>query len=87
MKVAQLHNGEELFFPDEYDDAKMDAAVTKYIRMQTETNRKQIEEMKLLRQTVESGIEKLAAILSAPKVLERDWNDKPIGIKPKLKEE
>lgn len=84
MKIAQLHNGEELYFPDEFDDDKMDAAVTKYIRMQTETNRQQIEEMRLLRKTVEEGIAKLATIMAAPKILERDWQDKPIGVKPKL---
>lgn len=84
MKIAQLHNGEELYFPDDYDDEKMDIAVTKYIRMQTESNRQQIEEMRLLRQTVEEGIAKLAAIMAAPKELVRDWQDKPVGVKPKI---
>jgi hypothetical protein len=84
MKIAQLHNGEELYFPDEFDDHQMDAAVTKYIRMQTQSNKEQLQEIKLLRQTIEDGITKIATIMSAPKILERDWNDRPIGVKPKL---
>jgi hypothetical protein len=62
----------------------MDESVVKYLKLQTQQSKDQLDEMRLLRQTIEQGVSKLAVIMSAPKVLERDWQDKPIGIKPKL---
>lgn len=84
MKIAELPDGNELYFPDEYDDAKMDEAVMRYMQLQTQQGKEQIEEMRLLRQTIEQGVTKIAKIMAAPRVLERDWNDKPIGVKPKI---
>lgn len=84
MKIAQLPDGAELYFPQDFPDDKMDQAVLEYLKMQQAYNKDQIEEMKKLRQTIETGVEKIATIMAAPKILERDWNDKPIGVKPKL---
>lgn len=84
MKIAELPDGNELFFPEDYPDQKMDEAVVKYLKMQTQQGKEQLDEMRLLRKTIEQGVSKLAMIMSAPKILERDWQDKPIGIKPKL---
>lgn len=85
MKIAQLHNGDELYFPDDYDDEKMDEMVEKYIAlMNAKASMQQAEEMKLLRQSIESGITKIATIMAAPKELVRDWQDKPVGVKPKI---
>lgn len=84
MKIAELPDGNELYFPEDYDDSKMDEAVMRYIALQTQQNKDQLEEMRLLRQTIEQGVSKIAIIMSAPKILERDWQDKPIGVKPKL---
>ena len=84
MKVAELPDGNELYFPPDFPDDKMDKAVLDYIKMQQAYNKDQIEEMRQLRQTIETGVNKIATIMAAPKVLERDWNDKPIGVKPKL---
>lgn len=84
MKIAELPDGNELYFPDDYEDSKMDQAVMRYVQLQTAQTKEQIEEMRMLRQTIEFGVNKIANIMSAPKILERDWQDKPIGIKPKL---
>lgn len=84
MKIAELPDGNELYFPEDYPDSKMDEAVVKYLKLQTQQGKEQLDEMRLLRQTIEQGVSKLAVIMSAPKILERDWQDKPIGIKPKL---
>ena len=84
MKVAELPDGNELYFPPDFPDDKMDKAVLDYIKMQQAYNKDQIEEMRQLRQTIETGVNKIATIMAAPKVLERDWQDKPIGVKPKL---
>lgn len=84
MKVAELPDGNELYFPPDFPDDKMDKAVLDYIKMQQAYNKDQIEEMRQLRQTIETGVNKIATIMAAPKILERDWNDKPIGVKPKL---
>jgi len=84
MKIAELPDGNELYFPEDYPDDKMDESVVKYLKLQTQQSKDQLDEMRLLRQTIEQGVSKLAVIMSAPKVLERDWQDKPIGIKPKL---
>lgn len=84
MKIAELPDGSELFFPDEYDDAQMDKAVMRYLELSAKNDKEQVDEIRLLRKSIEEGITKIATILAAPKVLERDWNDKPIGVKPKL---
>jgi hypothetical protein len=84
MKVAELPDGNELYFPPDYPDDKMDKAVLEYIKMQQSNNQEQIEEMRALRETIKSGVDKIATIMAAPKILERDWQDRPIGVKPKL---
>ena len=84
MKVAELPDGNELYFPPDYPDDEMDRAVLEYIKMQQSYNKDQIEEMRELRKTIETGVNKIATIMAAPKILERDWQDKPIGVKPKL---
>ena len=84
MKVAELPDGNELYFPLDFPDEKMDKAVLDYIKMQQAYNKDHVEELRQLRQTIQTGVDKIATIMSAPKILERDWNDKPIGIKPKL---
>lgn len=84
MKIAELPGGEELYFPDDYEDDKMDQAVAKYIQLQTQQTKEQIIEMRLLRESIEQGVNKIANIMSAPKELIRDWKDKPIGVKPKI---
>jgi hypothetical protein len=84
MKIAELPDGLELYFPDDYDDNKMDEVVIKYLKAQTKHGEDQIEEMRLLRKTIEQGVTKIATIMAAPKELVRDWKDKPIGVKPKL---
>lgn len=84
MKIAELPDGLELYFPDEFDDSKMDEVVAKYLQAQTIQGEMQIEEMRLLRKTIENGVTKIATIMAAPKELVRDWKDKPIGVKPKL---
>lgn len=84
MKIAELPDGFELYFPEEYDDNKMDEAVMRYLQAQTKQGDMQIEEMRKLRQTIEKGVTQIATIMSAPKELVRDWNDKPIAVKPKL---
>lgn len=84
MKIAELPDGSELFFPDEYDDEQMDKAVMRYLEMSAKNEKEQINEIRLLRESIEGGISKIATILAAPKVLERDWQDRPIGVKPKL---
>ena len=86
MKVAELPDGSELFFPPDYPDEKMDNAVKRFLELKANNDKAQVDEIKMLRKTIEEGISKIAVILSAPKVLERDWNDKPIGVKPKLQE-
>lgn len=84
MKIAELPDGFELYFPDDYDDSKMDEAVVKYLKAQTRQGEMQIEEMRKLRQTIEQGVSKITTIMAAPKELVRDWNDKPVAVKPKL---
>ena len=84
MKIAELPDGNELYFPDDYEDDKMDQAVMRYIQLQTAQTKEQIEEMRMLRQTIEQGVNKIATIMAAPKELVRDWKDKPVGVKPKL---
>lgn len=85
MKIAQLHNGEELYFPDDYEDDKMDEAVERYIKlMQAKATVDQVEEMRRLRETIEGGISRIAMIMAAPKELVRDFKDRPIGVKPKI---
>jgi hypothetical protein len=84
MKIAELPDGNELYFPEDYDDSQMDAAVMRYMKLQSQYGQEQVEEMRLLRQEIQKGIDKIAVIMSAPKVLERDWQDKPIAVKPKL---
>jgi hypothetical protein len=84
MKIAQLPDGLELYFPQDFPDEKMDTVVRQYIQAQQQYNEDQLEEMRKLRQTIESGVANIAKIMSAPKILERDWQDKPIGVKPKL---
>lgn len=84
MKIAQLPDGLELYFPPDFPDDEMDKAVSDYIKMQQAYNQDQIEEMRQLRETIRIGVDKIATIMAAPKILERDWQDKPIGVKPKL---
>lgn len=84
MKIAELPDGNELYFPDNYDDTKMDQAVMRYIQLQTQQNKDQIEEMRLLRQAIEQGVTKITKIMAAPKELVRDWKDQPVAVKPKL---
>lgn len=86
MKIAELPDGNELYFPEDYDDSKMDEAVMRYLQAQTRHDEMQLEEMRMLRKTIEQGVTKIATIMAAPKILERDWQDKPIGVKPKLQE-
>lgn len=84
MKIAELPDGSELFFPPDYPDEKMDAAVKKFLELKTNNDKAQVDEIRMLRKSIEDGVAKIATILAAPKVLERDWQDKPIGVKPKL---
>jgi len=84
MKIAELPDGFELYFPEEYDDQKMDEAVMRYLQAQTKHDEMQLEEMRMLRKTIEKGVTQIATIMAAPKELVRDWKDKPIGVKPKL---
>lgn len=84
MKIAELPDGSEMFFPEDYSDDKIDTAVMHYLNLSTKDDKKQVEEIRLLRKSIEDGIKKITTILAAPKVLQRDYNDKPIGVKLKL---
>lgn len=84
MKIAELPDGQELYFPDDYEDDKMDQVVLRYIQLQTQQTREQVIEMRLLRKSIEQGVNKITTIMAAPKELIRDWKDKPVGVKPKI---
>lgn len=83
MKTAELPDGSELFFPDDYSDDKIDKAVIKQLSLLVASDTEKVNEMRLLRKSIEDGVAKITKVLSAPKILQRDYNDKPIGVKIK----
>lgn len=85
LKKAQLYDGTTLQFPASTGDDEIDRVVQDYMRkMDVRGAMDELaRELKLHREAMEKNTRMICEALMAPKMIVKDYNDRPIGIKVK----
>lgn len=85
MKKAQLYDGTVLRFPPATSDDEIDRAVQDYMRRQDLRTAVEdlTKELRLHRQAMVENTNRIVQALLAPKMIVKDYNDRPVGIKVK----
>lgn len=82
LKTAQLYDGRVLRFAPTTPDAEVDAAVQDYMRKGDLRGAMEelCKELRAHREAMAANTDRLVAALLAPKMIVKDYNDRPIGI-------
>lgn len=85
LKKAQLYDGTTLQFPASTPDDEVDRVVADYMRKMDVRGAMDdlAKELKLHREAMERNTKMIVEALLAPKMIVKDYNDRPVGIKVK----
>lgn len=85
LKTAQLYDGTVLRFPSSTPDEEIDAAVQDYMRKMDLRGAMEdlCKELKAHREAMAANTARIVEALLAPKMIVKDYNDRPIGIETK----